>query len=421
VAQSLHSPAPGNARARIISLAEFEPAEAELPWDAYRALRDRYGKYVAVAPSEQAGRYVVTARDHVGRVGLPGGVVVSIRPKAPVANLFYMLCSGPGAAHFRPPPMGMAPSSDVYQFVLAALLGAVERLVSAGLYRDYRPRHDRLPYVRGRIEIAPQIREAGLHHRHACLYADLTADTPENRVLAAALRYVPTLLDGGVEAVLSRRARALLAYFGAVRPVSRAGALELVRGINIHRLNAEYGPALALARLALNRLSLDERPGPHPFASFMVDMPRLFESFLTERLRALLPRHGLRVVAQRHDYLDEDRTVGIRPDVLVYAHRGALPVLVLDAKYRRAGGPDEEGLNRDLYQVSAYLDRYGLRHGVLVYPRFGDETPSRLRLRGTPKSLHIATLDLASPTTGELEWECEALAGQVAALALDGP
>ncbi|HET9494992.1 MAG TPA: hypothetical protein VFR15_12245, partial [Chloroflexia bacterium] len=147
---------------------------------------------------------------------------------------------------------------------------------------------------------------------------------------------------------------------------------------------------------------------------------RLFESFLTERLRVLLPRHGLRVVAQRHDYLDEGRTVGIRPDVLVFAHRGASPVLVLDAKYRRAGGPDEEGLNRDLYQVSAYLDRYGLRHGVLVYPRFGDEAPLRLRLRGTPKSLHIATLDLASPTTAELEAACEALAGQAAALALDG-
>ena len=131
-------------------------------------------------------------------------------------------------------------------------------------------------------------------------------------------------------------------------------------------------------------------------------------------------RYGLRVVAQRHDYLDEGRTVGIRPDVLVYAQNGASPVLVLDAKYRRAGGPDEEGLNRDLYQVSAYLDRYGLRHGVLVYPRFGDEAASRLRLRGTPKWLHIATLDLASPTAAGLEGACAALAEQVAGLALDG-
>jgi 5-methylcytosine-specific restriction enzyme subunit McrC len=406
--------------ARTISLAEFEPAEVELPWDAYRVLRDHYGKYVAVAPSEQTGRYRLAARDYVGRVGLPGGVVLSIRPKAPVANLFYMLCSGPGAAHFRPPPMGMAPSPDVYPFVLAALLGAVERLVSAGLYRDYRQRQDRLPYVRGRIEIAPQMREGGLHHRHACLYADLTADTPENRVLAAALRYVPVLVGGGAEAAVARRARALLGYFGAVRPVSRAAALALVRSINLHRLNVGYGPALALARLALNHLALDERPGPHPFASFMVDMPRLFESFITDRLRGLLPRYGLRVVAQRHDYLDEDRTVGIRPDVLVYAQRGASPVLVLDAKYRRAGGPDDEGLNRDLYQVSAYLDRYGLRHGVLVYPRFGDEAASRLRLRGTPKSLHIAALDLASPTTAGLEEACASLAEQVAGLAVDG-
>ena len=133
----------------------------------------------------------------------------------------------------------------------------------------------------------------------------------------------------------------------------------------------------------------------------------------------MLDGRGGRVAAGRHGPCGRevgDRTVGIRPDVLVYADRGASPLLVLDAKYRRAGGPDEEGLNRDLYQVSAYLDRYGLRHGVLVYPRFGDEAPLRLRLKGTPKSLHITTLDLASPTTAGLEAACAALAEQVAAL-----
>ena len=81
-----------------------------------------------------------------------------------------------------------------------------------------------------------------------------------------------------------------------------------------------------------------------------------FESFLTVRLRTLLPKYGLRVVAQRHDYLDEERRVGIRPDVLVYARRGTNPLLVLDAKYRRLDDP-EDGLNRDLYQLASFFDR----------------------------------------------------------------
>src|SRR5205085_2396404 len=103
---------------------------------------------------------------------------------------------------------------------------------------------------------------------------------------------------------------------------------------------------------------------------------------------------------QRHDYLDEARKVGIRPDVLVYGHKKKEPLLVLDAKYRNASG--EDGLNRDLYQVSAYLDRYGLERGALVYPKFGEVAPGHLKLRGTYKSLTLLTLDLSAEEPGLL-------------------
>ena len=168
----------------------------------------------------------------------------------------------------------------------------------------------------------------------------------------------------------------------------------------------------------MRHLTLDEQAGPHPFASFLVDMPLLFESFLTARLRSLLPQYGLRVVAQRHDYLDEERKVGIRPDVLVYSQSGRGPLLVLDAKYRRPDDP-EGGLNRDLYQVSAYLDRYRLSRGLLVYPQFDDPAARLLKLRGTLKHLHIETLSLSAPTPAELDECCASLAERVAQLSLE--
>ncbi len=67
-------------------------------------------------------------------------------------------------------------------------------------------------------------------------------------------------------------------------------------------------------------------------------MPRLFESFLTARLRSALPSENLRAVAQRHDYLDVARKVGIRPDLLVYGSANRKPLLVLDAKYKSLAG-----------------------------------------------------------------------------------
>jgi 5-methylcytosine-specific restriction endonuclease McrBC regulatory subunit McrC len=111
--------------------------------------------------------------------------------------------------------------------------------------------------------------------------------------------------------------------------------------------------------------------------------------------------------------------VGIRPDVLVYPTGSPAPALVLDAKYRRLPVGAEHDLSRDLYQVSAYLDRYQLRRGVLVYPQFEAAEQTELRLRGTPKQLHVATLNLAAPDVTEFERHCTALTAQVARLALE--
>jgi 5-methylcytosine-specific restriction enzyme subunit McrC len=401
-----------------IVLREFGSIEVSLSREEYAAVLSRYARQVEVALTEQAGIYRLTARDYVGRVGLPGGRILVIQPKVAIANLFYMLCAQAGLAGFHPPPTGLERNPDIFPFVLAALLHGVEDLLRAGLYRDYRLREERLRFVRGRILLDDQLRRGGLLHTQSCRYADLTADTPENRVVAATLRYLPVLLRSSPEQELGRKARSLLLRFEGITRISRGEAIALLPGINIHRLNAPYGPLISLCALALRHLTLDERSGPHPFASFLVDMPLLFESFLTERLRSLLPKYGLRVVAQKHDYLDEERKVGIRPDVLVYSRSGRDPLLVLDAKYRRPDDP-EGGLNRDLYQVSAYLDRYRLSRGVLVYPRFDDPATARLKLRGTPKHLHIETLSLSAPTPAELDMECAVLAERVARLSLE--
>jgi 5-methylcytosine-specific restriction enzyme subunit McrC len=399
---------------------EFGACEAALSPTAYALLRARYAGKLDISLTERAGVYKLAALDHVGRIGLPGGGLLVVRSKVGAANLFYMLMSEPRLACFFPPPTGLTPSPEIFGYVLGLLVEKVEELFRAGLYRAFIPSEEDLPFVRGRIAIGAQLHRYGeLKHRHICAYSELTPDTPENRVVAATLRLLPALLRRETESALLKRVRALLPRFETVRPMGRGEALALLPGITFHRLNASYASLLALCRLVLRHLTLEERTGPHPFASFLVNMPRLFESFVTERLRAHLDRHGLRVVAQRHDYLDEARHVCIRPDVLVYRKGGHDPLLVLDAKYRRPDGAEAD-LNLDLYQVSAYLDRYRLRRGVLVYPWFGEVPHAELRLRGTLKRLHLATLDLSPRSPAQLERNCAELAAQVAELALNG-
>jgi 5-methylcytosine-specific restriction enzyme subunit McrC len=408
--------APGLRAPDPFVLEEGSSIEVPLTEGVYGRLRARYARQLEIGPTERAGVYRIAARDHVGRIGLPGGGMLVIRPKVGVANLFHMLTSGPGPARFYPPPTDLAPNAEIFSFIISALVERTEQLLRQGLYRAFLPREEDLPLVRGRIVLAAQLHRYGdLKHRHVCAYADLTHDTVENRVLASALRLLPALLRQGTDDRLVRRVRGLLPRFAGVGVITSAEALALLPSISFHRLNSAYAPVMGLCRLALRHLTLDETAGPHPFASFLVDMPQLFENFVTERLGSYIAGHGLRVVAQHRDYLDETRRVGIRPDVLVYRVGGVAPLLVLDAKYRRLDG-DNPDLNRDLYQVSAYLDRYRLRQGVLVYPQFREASRTELRLRGTSKSLHLATLDLSTPDVGQLERNCAVLAEQVAGM-----
>ncbi len=401
-----------------IVLQEFEATVARLAPAAVQVLRRRYATALDLSATEEPGHYRLAARDQVGRISLPGGRLLIIRPRVAVTNLFYMLAVQAGLARFEPPPAGLAPDPEIFSFVLALLIRQVELLLRQGLAQSYVPREEDLPVIRGRIVLGAQLRRHGdLKDRHVCAYAAFTPDTPENRIVATTLHALPALLAPTADRALARRARALAARLAGVQVIPRAEALALLRRLTLHRFTAGYAPVLSLCRLVLQCLTLAEQPGPHPFASFLVDMPRLFEAFVTARLRAGLPAAGLRVAAQRWDYLDEERRVGIRPDVLIYPARGTQPRLVLDAKYRLLPAGHTADLSPDLYQVSAYLDRYGLHEGVLVYPQLDAAGHTELRLRGTPKQLHLLTLNLAAPSIAALEAECAAFTARIAALA----
>ncbi|MEO6457111.1 MAG: hypothetical protein ABIO92_02385, partial [Chloroflexia bacterium] len=279
-------------------MAEGGRIEVALSTEQYLTLKARYAGRLDFAPSGSSGVYTLAARDYVGRLTLSPGTLLEIQPKVEVANLFYMLCADAGLAEFYPPPTGLSANPDIYHFVITAFIASVEKVAAQGLNYGYFSVDADLPLVRGRIALGAQISKFGeLRHRHSCAFAELSIDTPENKIALAALRSVSFLLDTQ-EAETTRRARSISRRFEGVSAISRSTALKLLASTPSHRLNARYSPALGLARLVLNHLTLDNKSGPHPFASLLVNMPRLFESFVTKRLSTLLLPYGLRVVAQ---------------------------------------------------------------------------------------------------------------------------
>ena len=241
--------------------------------------------------------------------------------------------------------------------------------------------------LRGRLRESEQLRRHhGLPLPLEIQYDEFTIDIPENRILRTACERM--LAVPLVDAESQRMLRRLLRDFSDVTPLHRR---EQIPGWQATKLNARYHAALRLAELVLRATSVEHKSGTVAVNGFLLDMPRLFEDFVTVALReALVQAYGGRVDDQDQNHFDEAGLVRLRPDI-VWKIRGSA-VAVIDAKYKAekpAGYP-----NADLYQLLAYCTVLGLRSGHLVYAQ-GNEKPVRhvVRRSGIEIFSHAVDLD----------------------------
>ncbi|MET9395412.1 restriction endonuclease [Streptomyces sp. NPDC006624] len=339
------------------------------------------------------GRWRLRGNQKAGTVRLrtPSGaaVLLRLRPKLPVRDLLFLLSYAPGDP-WRPDPVTAAESDELLPAVASLLARTARRTLDAGVLHGYRTVEEDLPLVRGRIRTADQLRRVGLPLPVAVRYDDHTPDIAENRVLLTALRLAARLPD--VPAGTRRSLRHLCDHLTGVRPL-RAGA-PLPRWTP-SRLNARYGPVLRLAELVLSARSVQPDGGaPATADGFVLDLPEVFERFLTVALGEVLARRGIRCAGQEaHHRLDEARLVRLRPDLVLY--RAGRPVSVVDAKYVLLARPAPS--TGHLGQLLGYCTALGLPHGHLVYASGVQEGPTHHIIRRTGITVTAHTLGLARP------------------------
>ena len=304
-----------------------------------------------------------------GKVGAArvGGIEIHITPKVPIARLLFLVGYALHAAAWQPETVPVAEAADLVPAVAQALWRQTERATHQGLLPGYILIEESSQVLRGRLRESEQLhRHHGLPLPLEIQHDDFTVDIPENRILRTACERM--LAVPRVDAESQRMLRRLLRDFTDVTPLHRG---EQIPGWQATRLNARYHPALQLAELVLRATSVEHESGTVAVNGFLLDMPRLFEDFVTVALRdALVSAYGGRVDDQDRNHFDEAGQVRLRPDI-VWKVRGSA-VAVVDAKYKAekpAGYP-----NADLYQLLAYCTVLGLRSGHLVYAQ-GNEKP----------------------------------------------
>jgi 5-methylcytosine-specific restriction enzyme subunit McrC len=349
---------------------------------------------VTAAPSPyRPGAWQIRPAGKVGAARI-GGIEIHIKPKVPIARLLFLVGYARHAAAWRPETVPVAEATDLIPVVAQALWRQTERAIGHGLLPGYILVEESSQVLRGRLRESEQLRRHhGLPLPLEIQYDEFTIDIPENRILRTACERM--LAVPLVDAESQRMLRRLLRDFSDVTPLHRG---EQIPGWQATRLNARYHAALRLAELVLRATSVEHGSGTVAVNGFLLDMPRLFEDFVTVALReALVSTYGGRADDQDQNHFDEARQVRLRPDI-VWKIRGS-PVAVIDAKYKAekpAGYP-----NADLYQLLAYCTVLGLRSGHLVYAK-GNEKPVRHVVRRSSIEIFSHAVDLDQPPDGLL-------------------
>lgn len=345
---------------------------------------------VSVAPAPEPGHWRITAQDQVGTLVIDG-LRLLIRPKIEPENLFLLLEVGLPESAWRREAFDYGTTGDLLPSVVAFFARTVESTLARGVLRSYRAHQERLVALRGRIDVPAQVARAGLAVPVACRYDDYTPDVAENRYLRAAVR-----LALRVPQVAAEDRRRLLGQLVALEDVSdvtvRADDLDR---ITITRLNEYYEPALRLAHLLLANLTLVDQRGAATASSFLVDMNKLFERFVTARLRRAL-RGRLDLRAEPPVHLAHGGQVRMKPDLEL--RRNGQAVYVGDVKYKLT--TTARARNADYYQLLAYTTALDLPEGVLVYCLADGGRPERsVTVRHAGKVLHTYAVDLTGPAT----------------------
>jgi 5-methylcytosine-specific restriction enzyme subunit McrC len=376
---------------RIIELKEWQTLDVPLDDRDVAALVGHPQRPVLVEASAIGGCWRLRAQAKVGAVRFDGFDLI-VRPKAGLQNVFYLMGVERPRDWWGRDEVDLLVHDDLFAAIARLLAHAVERAIGPGVQHGYVERRDPLVALRGRIDLREQFRHPATPVPADCRYDDYTPDTQLNQLIRAAL--VRVLRLPGVPWTVRRTLHLQLSMLEQVSAAEPD--LRWAENWQATRLDRRYLPAVRLSAILLRRLALSEAAGSTRACSFLVDMNDLFERFIEEGLRKHLQAidGAIRVTGQENEYLDTEKLLRIRPDVVI--RRGASDIFVLDAKYVLAG---DGATNVDHHmQVLAYAIRHGVKDVALVYARDpASETKAAdlaVTICNTEVRIHSWSLDL---------------------------
>ncbi|HWK76726.1 McrC family protein [Microbacterium sp.] len=364
-----------------------EKGESFVSLSPSQAARLQELRFCRVLPTSDTGSWRVTDVSRVGVVAIDD-VRIIVKPKTPLRSLIFMASYSGVQASVRDAHFAFEADKDLPSALASAFLSAVDNATSRGLLKGYIPVNETGTVVRGRWDVARQLKSRpGLPVPIELTYDDYTEDLAENRILKAALRALIR-----IEQLPSRvvdRAGVVSALFGDVSDIT-GSPLTLPRE---SRLNAHYLPALRIARWILEATSWAHAQGASAGSTFLLNVAKVYEDFVGRVLQATLRPAGFDVDLQVSDWrLDTGGEVRMRPDIVI--SRGGRVITVADTKYKVWGDGNGSPPNADVYQALAYAVTAKVPEVHLLYVS-GDVSPRKYVVDRVDTTIIAHALDVS--------------------------
>lgn len=317
------------------------------------------------------------------------GLDIVVTPKVSIPRLLFMVgyAINPG---FLPEDVEGVEAAGLWSIVAETLCRNAERALRRGVLHGYTTEHATSTVIRGRIRVGDQISKRPGRLTPVEITHDMfTVDIAENRLLRAAI--IRMLTVPRANGSIRNRLQHLLNRLAGVSPLAHAASLPRWRP---HRLNAPYHAALRIAELVLNAGSFEVGENGLSIASFVVNMEKVFEDFVTTALTEAWRSIPGRTERQYPAKLDTDGAVSMNVDVVHLVDD--MPRVIVDAKYKLESTSGRYP-NTDLYQVLAYCIALRVDRAWLVYA--GDKANATSHnVLNSPITITTYALDLgASP------------------------
>jgi 5-methylcytosine-specific restriction enzyme subunit McrC len=337
-----------------LTLNEYEPkrfSDEAIPNELLKKLHFDFGNKVSVdfASPKTDDMIQLTSLGWVGYIPLSSDLVIKLQPKVKLHNLFRMLEYAYDLKNFQILE-GLIECNSLNEFYerLANILSLqVLNRSRKGFYRTYLPQEEKLPYVRGKLNIRKAIQKPFSVKLH-CHYEDHTADVQENQIIAWSLFNIARSGFCTEKTIPNvRRAYRSLRGLVSIKPFRPNECL----GICYNRLNNDYQMIHALCRFFLEHIGPGHEFGDNKMLPFMVNMNHLYERFVAKWLEEHLPPNYSLKIQEKVD-IGEEHALTFKIDLVLYDANKEKTYCVLDTKYKAAESPD----HTDIAQAIAYAE-----------------------------------------------------------------